>query len=48
MIRKHARRLSQRASRSARPAGLARLTSALAFALFAAPALLAMPGAGVA
>ncbi|HKU00915.1 MAG TPA: DUF2950 domain-containing protein [Paraburkholderia sp.] len=48
MIRKHARRLSQRASRSTRPAGLARLTSALAFALFAAPALLAVPGAGVA
>ncbi|QBR00214.1 DUF2950 domain-containing protein [Paraburkholderia pallida] len=48
MIRKHARRLSQRASRSARPAGFARLTSVLAFSLFAAPALLAMPGAGVA
>jgi len=48
MIRKHARRLSQRASRSTRPAGLTRLTSVLAFALFAAPALLSVPGAGVA
>jgi hypothetical protein len=48
MIRKHARRLSQHASRDTRPAGLARLTAAMAFALFAAPALLALPGAGVA
>ncbi|POR51136.1 Protein of unknown function (DUF2950) [Paraburkholderia eburnea] len=45
MIRTHARR---RPSQGARPAGLARLTAALAFALFAAPALLAVPGAGVA
>ncbi|NLP59657.1 DUF2950 domain-containing protein [Paraburkholderia sacchari] len=48
MIRKHARLPSQHASRNARPAGLARLTAAVAFALFAAPALLALPGAGAA
>ncbi|MBB3261976.1 hypothetical protein F4827_006850 [Paraburkholderia bannensis] len=44
MIRTHARRPSQ----GARPAGLTRLSAALAFALFAAPALLAVPGAGAA
>lgn len=44
MIRKHARLPSQHASRDTRPAGLARLTAAVAFALFAAPALLALPG----
>ncbi|WP_322048545.1 DUF2950 domain-containing protein [Paraburkholderia sp. J67] len=44
MIRTHARRLP----RGTRPAGLARLTAVLAFSLFAAPALLSVPGAGVA